>query len=95
MASIEDGGASSAFAVREAAERACANGQVLACARHTWMAAAGPSLDVLLLADCLPLCEPPHVTTRAPEGCKMQSVYSNRTASRFPFATASWLRASP
>lgn len=32
----------------------CTAGDRLACARHTWMAAA-PDLAVLLLADCLPL----------------------------------------
>ena len=35
---------------------ACASGHSLACARLTWMAAAGPSLQVLGLVDCMHFC---------------------------------------
>jgi len=83
---------------------ACARGSVLACARHTWMAAAGPSLDVLLMADCLPLCSnetsdsahhgAAHDDAASAEGCGLNS-HSWRRHTAFPFATAAWLRPSP
>ena len=38
-------------------EALCLSGQLLACARRTWMAAAGPSLQVLGLVDCMRLCK--------------------------------------
>ena len=33
-------------------EKLCLRGETLACFQHTWMPMLGPSLQVLLLADC-------------------------------------------
>ena len=35
----------------------CLQGVLLACARITWMQSAGPALEVLMLMDCLTICE--------------------------------------
>lgn len=76
----------------------CAAGERLACARHTWMADAGPSLDVLLLADCSTLhstaCAGP-LAARGVINCT-ETAAAAATASLtefgpFPFARASWL----
>ena len=60
----------------------CAAGEALACARSTWMAQA-PTLDVLLLADCLEL----KTRVGAPE---RRAVFHEH--SRFPAPVAWWLR---
>lgn len=73
------------------AARACAEGSVLACARHTWMAAAGPSLDVLLMADCLPLCQGGAADGQNPAGCRLNT-NSWQHDSAFEFEMLPWLR---
>ena len=82
-----DSGASSdhASSTLEAAATACAHGSVLACARHTWMASTGDALDVLLLADCRPLCP----DGSAAAGCKLNT-NSHELDSAFAFPTAPW-----
>ena len=80
-----DHASSTLEAALEAAATACAHGSVLACARHTWMASTGDALDVLLLADCLPLCP----DGSAAAGCKLNT-NSHELDSAFAFPTAPW-----
>jgi hypothetical protein len=78
----------------------CAAGERLACARITWMAAAGPTADVLVLADCSKL----RCTTRECELERKISYIPNRQNIWVPkngraaygpylFDRASWLGA--
>lgn len=81
----------------------CAMGERLACARHTWMGEAGVGLDVLLLADCLPLLNRTAFPALVNEGThtRLKRVANRRDArdgrihTAFEFPMAAWLSPQP
>ena len=76
----------------------CAAGERLACARITWMAAAGPTADVLVLADCSKLrcssreCEQERKISYTPNRHNIWVPKDGRAAyGPYLFDRASWL----
>ena len=80
----------------------CLQGVLLACARITWMQAAGPSLEVLMLMDCLPICNKRKDAGAALHACQPAEHMKPGDESRqfiakhgrFIYSTPRWLASS-